>query len=93
MSRIPKYAAKRDANEAEIVEALRGIPGTKVILRSVKGEPDLDVGYKETNYKLEVKSAKGKLTAAEQEFFDTWPGQCAVVRSVDEALRVIGAID
>ena len=93
MSKIPKYGAKRDENEGEIVDALRGIPGTKVILRSVKGEPDLDVGYCERNYKLEVKSVKGKLTEAEQDFFDTWPGQCAVVRTVDEALRVIGVIE
>lgn len=93
MARIPQYAAKRDMNEKRIVEALRMVPGVTVYPVSAPGKPDLDVGFRGANYKLEVKTAKGKLTAPEQDFFDTWTGQCAIVRSVDEALKVIGAIE
>lgn len=92
MSKIPKYAAKRDANEAEIVRALRDI-GATVIHLSAPSVPDLLVGWREATFLLEVKAAKGTLTEPEQDFFDTWRGQAAIVRSVDDALRAIGAID
>lgn len=88
-----RRAAKRDANEAEIVTALRAV-GAAVRHISAPGVPDLLVGYRDTNYLLEVKSTKGKLTDDEQTFFDEWHerGHAAIVRNVDDALRVIGAI-
>jgi len=87
---VRKYGAKRDMNEQRIVDALRGV-GATVRHLNAPGIPDLLVGYRGVNYLLEVKTKTGKLTAAEQTFFDEWRGQCAIVRTVDEALKVIGA--
>ena len=89
---MPKRAAKRDTNERLIIEALRSI-GASVVQISAPGVPDLLVGFRDRTYLLEVKGKRGKLTEPEQVFFRDWRGQCAVVRSVDEALRVMGAID
>ena len=88
---LPPYAARKDRSQALIVEGLRRI-GAKVIPTSQKGVPDLSVGYQGVNYYLEVKDEKGKLTPAQVEFFDMWPGQAAIVRNLDEALRVLGAV-
>jgi len=45
MARMPQYAAKRDANEGLIVDALRGV-GAVVVRLSSPGLPDLLVGYR-----------------------------------------------
>jgi len=80
-----------DDNQREIVKALRECGADVFLLHEVgKGFPDIIVGIRGANYLMEIKSEKGKLTPAEIEFFDTWRGQKALVRSVDEALRVMG---
>jgi hypothetical protein len=79
-------------NEKRIVKALRDI-GATVMHLSSPGMPDLLVGFRDVTYLLEVKTAKGTLTEPEQDFFKTWQGQCAIVRSEEEARRAIGAID
>lgn len=90
MSRIPKHAAKRDANEAAIVAALTDL-GAVVIPLSIKGVPDLLVGWRGENFLLEVKAAKGELTTDQHSFFARWRGDAEIVRSVDDALKAIGA--
>ena len=82
--------AKTDANQKDIVDALRKAGATVLILSRVgQGCPDIAVGYHGHNYFLEVKTDKGKLTQEEHEFFSTWRGSAAVVHSVDEALAFI----
>jgi hypothetical protein len=87
-----KYGARRDVNEARIVPALRK-RGATVRYLSAPGLPDLLVGFRGVNYLLEVKAQKGKLTPPEQDFFDEWRGQAVIVRSIEDALIAIGAID
>ena len=87
-----RYAAKRDANEAEIVEALRKAGCTVEI---VDQPCDLLVGRARLNYMLEVKDgAKAlsarRLTDKERKFHATWTGQIAIVESAEEALRAVG---
>lgn len=86
---VKRYAAKRDSNEAEIVAVLKAA-GASVVQLSQEGVTDLLVGFNETNFLLEVKTGTGKLTAAQIDFFETWNGQKAIVRTPDEALRIIG---
>jgi len=87
------YARKVDSNQAEIVMALRAAGASVTDLsRFGHGVPDLLVGYNRRVYLIEVKSADGKLTPAEQRWQDEWRGQSAVVRTVEQALYVIGAI-
>lgn len=90
--------AKRvDANQAEIVDALRRVGASVTPLHDVGGGfPDLAVGFRGVNFLLEVKDGKKaasarKLTPDERVWHTTWAGQKAVVESIDEALRAIGA--
>jgi hypothetical protein len=42
---------------------------------------------------MEVKGEKGKLNEKEQKWHDEWLGQVAVVRSVEDALFLVGFLD
>jgi hypothetical protein len=87
-----------DANQAEIVKALRQAGRSVVVLAKVgNGVPDLLVGWLGICTLLEVKDgakppSAQKLTPAEAEFHRTWRGPVHIVRSVDEALAVTGVI-
>ena len=85
---------RRDQNEAAIVEALRA-HGARVDRIAGSGLPDLLVGYQGRWTPLEVKSAKGSLTARQARAWTNGQMAYPVVRSVDEALQVVGipAID
>ena len=88
-----RRAAKVDRNQGDIVTDLRAAGATVESLATLgKGRPDLLVGYRGVNWLLEVKVDKGKLTPDQEAWHPTWRGQVAIVRSADEALRVIGAI-
>lgn len=87
-------AARVDSNHAEIVKALRRV-GCVVWDTSHEGSgaPDLVVmrpanGFKV--YLIEIKSEKGELNKLQEKFRSEWWGQVSVVRSVDEALKVVG---
>lgn len=89
---LHRHAAKRDKNESEIIDALKAV-GAQVYPLSAKGVPDLLVAYRGSTFLLETKSKGGKLTADQQVFFEAWDGGVlAIVRSVDDALYIIGAI-
>ena len=88
-----RRAARIDSNHAEIVATLRGVGASVQDLAAVgKGCPDLLVGYRNQNYLFEVKTAKGKTTKAQVFWHADWRGIVYIVRSADEALKVIGAI-
>lgn len=92
---LNRYAVRRDDNEDEIVSALRRC-GYRVWLHD---QPlDLLVCFQRIRERgrgfgfLEVKTAKGKLTAAQEEFFAATDGAPrAVVRDAVEALATIRA--
>lgn len=81
------YAAKRDANESEIVKALDAI-GATVTKLSQPGVPDLLVRYRDRWYLVEVKGPNGKLTPGQREF-DNYHGGCAfiVAHTAEEAIK------
>lgn len=83
-------ARKRDANEAEIVAALRAF-GARVLHISGPGAPDLLVGFRGRWYPMEVKTAKGTFTKLQAEALVNGYEPFAVVRTVDDALGAIGA--
>lgn len=83
---------RRDMNEAEIVAALVTC-GASVTRISAPGAPDLLVGFRGRTLLVEVKAAKGKLTASQERWIADWRGdRVHVVRSVDEALRLLGVL-
>jgi AcrR family transcriptional regulator len=91
-----RTAARRDANEAEIVDALLRA-GAVVHRLSGRGLPDLLVGYRGQTYLLEVKAPKdARLTDDERSFFEGWQGSggsARIVRAAEEALAAVGALE
>lgn len=87
--------AKIDANQTEIVEALRAIGCSVVSLAPLgNGCPDLLVGIFGKNLLMEVKDgdrppSQRKLTSLEREFRETWKGQAATVYDAVGAIAVI----
>ena len=92
-----RIAARKDANQDEIVDALRTIGATVQIIHQLgQGCPDLLCGYRGANYLLEVKDgakppSKRILTPDEAVWHEMWRGQVDAVKNVKEALQVIGA--
>lgn len=83
-------ARKRDLVEPSIVRALRQA-GAQVIRVSEAGAPDLLIAYRGQVRVLEVKTGKGRPTAAQQTAQQLgWP--VVVVRTPMEALQAIGAV-
>lgn len=90
-----RIAAKIDANQPEIVKALRKIGCTVEILSAVgKGCPDIIVGFRNMNIFMEIKDGSKpksarKLTPDQVKWHSEWRGVVHVVESVDDALKVI----
>lgn len=81
---------KIDDNQTRIVEALRRIGASVLSLASIgRGCPDLLVGLRGVNHLLEVKDAKGELTALQRPWFKAWRGRVSVVRSPEEAICTV----
>ncbi len=92
-----RRAAQVDANQAEIVQALRKWGcSVQSLAAQGKGCPDLLVGLRGQNHLLEVKD--GKKVPSEQQLRDSqekwhaaWRGPPVfVVRNVEEALVAVG---
>ena len=89
-------AAKIDANQNEIVEALRKSGCTVQVLSSVgKGCPDILVGRCGHNYLLEIKDGNKpksaqKLTSDQIDWHSKWNGSVYVVNSIELAFTAVG---
>ena len=90
MTPRPQYSQHRaDGNQAEIISALEKAGATVFRI----GQPlDLLVGFRGTNYLLEVKQPGAKLRETQEDFLRFWTGQASVVHTTREALEVIGAV-
>lgn len=84
-----------DQNQTEIVEGLRKFGASVEVLSNVGGGvPDLLVGWRGTNYLIEVKSTvtsygRNGLNQMQQDWHDKWLGHKAVAESLDEAITII----
>lgn len=84
-----RYASRRDANEAQIVSALRSAGAYVWVI----GLPvDLLVGYNNHTYLVEIKDGpKKRLTKLQQDFFENWTGGTLCrIDGPESALRMIG---
>jgi hypothetical protein len=84
-----RYAARVDANQAEIVKALRDVGAFVWII----GLPvDLLVGYRGHTFLMEIKTnSKKSLTDLQRDFFSSWDGGIVCrIDTVESALRMIG---
>lgn len=90
-----RRAARVDANQEQIVKALRKAGATVLITSQLKNCFDILVGYKGINYIMEIKDenqppSKRRLTEGEQGFKDKWKGgEYYIVINIDEALNTI----
>lgn len=84
---------RTDANQAEIVAALRKVGCSVLDLSHVgRGCPDILVAPTRTHmFLMEIKTAKGKLNRRQQEWIANFPCKVHVVRSVEEALEAVRA--
>lgn len=86
-----RYAARVDANQEQIVSALRAAGAYVWII----GLPvDLLVGYNNKTFLVEVKTnSKKKLTKLQTEFFENWcGGTLCRIDGPEAALRMIGVV-
>jgi hypothetical protein len=84
-----RYAARVDANQAQIVSALRAAGAYVWII----GLPvDLLVGYKNHTFLVEIKDgSKKRLTKLQHDFFESWAGGTLCrIDGPEAALRMIG---
>ena len=79
-------ANRRDANEPEIIQALEQI---SCDVYQLDDPADLLVGYRARNFILEVKSLTGSPTADQITFARNWRGQYAIVRTPEQAIKVV----
>jgi len=86
-----RHAKKVDANQEQIVSALRAA-GAYVWIISLP--VDLLVGYKGHTFLVEIKStSKKRLTPLQADFFKNWcGGTLARIDTPDAALRMIGIL-
>jgi hypothetical protein len=90
---MPRYAARIDANQNDIVKALRAAGAVVRIITQGDGIPDLLVAFQGQTILMELKDGNKcpsarKLTEAEQLFFDNWiGGPLVIVISVEDALH------
>lgn len=86
-----RYASRVDANQEQIVSALRAAGAYVWII----GLPvDLLVGYNNKTFLVEVKTnSKKKLTKLQTEFFENWcGGTLCRIDGPEAALRMIGVV-
>lgn len=90
-----RRAARVDANQAEIVAALRKI-GCRVMLMQAMGEgfPDLLVSFRGLLTLIEVKDGSKppsarKLTPAQVKWHAEWGEDVRVVKSIEEAIAAV----
>jgi hypothetical protein len=94
-----RRAARIDRTQPAIVAALTQAGYSVCDLSGVGGGlTDLLIGGidrrtgQRANWLLEVKTERGKLNARQQAWHADWRGPIAVVRTVEEALTVVGAL-
>ena len=92
------YASRVDANQGDIVAALRDAGATVQPLHDVgRGVPDLLVGYEGRNLLMEVKDGSKppsarKLTDQQVIWHGGWAGSVHVVTTPAEAVRLLDGV-
>jgi hypothetical protein len=88
--------ARIDANQNEIVKALRQIPKLSVAITSQLGNGfvDIVVGYKGKNHLIELKdgskpASARRLTEDERTFHEQWFGSIYVCDSLEAILKAL----
>jgi len=92
-----RQAARIDANQPEIVEALRKIPGVTVEV----GHDDIFIGHKKKNYWIELKTEdavskqtgeilESQIKDSQKDLRDDWSGHYAICWNLEQILKEMG---
>lgn len=85
-----KYHCKADANQPEIVAAIRAIGGTVLHMHTLgHGAPDIAIGYGGLTLLAEIKDGSKKLTPDELAWHESWTGGCYLIRNIEDAARAV----
>ncbi len=90
-----RRAARVDANQSEVVDALRKIGASVTPTHQIgNGFVDLVCGFRGKNYLFELKDgtkppSARKLTDDEAIWFGTWKGEAHVVESAEQAIAIL----
>jgi len=89
-----RRAARVDENQSRIVEGLRRMGCSVLIISQLKNCFDILVGFRGVNFAFEIKDgtkppSQRRLTDGEQNFFDQWQGQVSVIESLEDAIKKI----
>lgn len=80
----PPQKAKRDANEPQVIHALRSYG---LFVHAIDLPVDTLVWFRDQTYLVEIKNGpKAKLTTAQEKFVSAWPGEVVILNSVDAAI-------
>lgn len=96
---MPKYNARKDANQTEIVNHLRRCGVSVFVTHTLGGGfPDIVCGFRGKNYHFEIKDpaqppSKRRLTDDEQKHHHEWRGQVEIIETAEDALWIMGALD
>ena len=85
---LNRWDKRTDSNERDIIRAMERL-GAKIY--RIAKPLDLLVCFHKRTLLMEVKTDKGKLTPAQEQFLASWPGEAVIVHTVDEAIRALGA--
>jgi hypothetical protein len=90
-----RWAANRDANDKEIVAALRKVGASVQDLCRVGGGcPDKLIGFRGQNKVAEIKVPGKKSKPNQAQWSDKWKGEKpGVLETVEDALRFLGVND
>jgi hypothetical protein len=94
-----RFAAKTDANQVQVVSALRAYGASVQSLAAVgKGVPDLLVAYKGVNLLMEVKDGSKpksaqRLTEDQIKWHGAWQGPVCVVDGPESAIRMLKTLE
>lgn len=83
---LPRFAARRDDGEADIIEALEAL-GFHVEPMSEAGLPDLLLSRAGRWYTAECKSRHGRSTKAQVKFTERARAAVPIFRSVEDVLK------
>lgn len=90
-----RRAARVDANQAEIVQALRQVGASVQPIHMVgQGVPDLLIGYLGCNWLFEIKDgskpqSRQSLTPDEKAWHESWRGSVYIVNDPEQAITLL----
>lgn len=88
MVALVRHAARTDANQKEIMDALKKVGVSVQYIKLPFDCVYFNHRTQETGF-LECKTEDGRLTKAQLDFISVWPGKIHIAKTPQEAVRLI----